>query len=375
MKTILLATTALALAGTAAFAVEDDREHTRVRVDREHHAGGTVIEIRGEDGERTVHMQGDRPDTTLSINGQNIEIRDGHVIIDGEEIETSRHAVIIVDGDEVRVIESADRPHFDGRFERHMADRAEHMARMGEHMEGATFEFDMNGMQDEVMQALEAALAGLEADGDFDMDSDRWTELSDEERAEVHRSMREARDEIRAAMHEMRDEMREAGHEARDAQRHVHIEMRHAARDEARADRDRARVMRWESREDGEDGHRVMRWQSHGDADDAVHVERNVRVERDADGRQRVWVNDEEQTGDDLVTWLNQLQADRLAGGPSEDGERRVRRVIRTGGDADSGEDQRMERRVIVLREADDDAETEDHVERVYEFEFTDEDN
>ena len=395
MKTFLLATAAITLAGTAAWAVDDDERHTRVRF-----AGGpamawnqdgTVIEIRGEDGERTIHMQGGSSDATLNVNGQDIQIRGNSVFIDGQAVETNGAAMIIIDGDEIRVVNDGDMHRFDGQFELHMAERAEDMAWMAADMENFRFDFDAEGIEADVMASLEAALAGLEGEMMSDHDSRRWEEMTEADREEAREAMEEAREEIREAMETMRTEMRDAHRTSEDEMRRVRVEMRHAngeaehaareearmhrdmAREEARAHREEAHAARNEAHAARAEAHaerqHVMRWQSA--ANDSDRVEQSVRVERDENGRRQVWVNDEEQTGDDLVSWLNQLEAERLAGGPAGDTRRVERRVIRL--DSPDGSTREVDlsgRRVIVLRSDDD-----QNGERVFEFVTEDNDD
>lgn len=392
MKTILLATAAVTLAGTAAWALDDDNRHTRVRIagdiitDTLH--PGTVIEIRGEDGERTIHLQGDAPATRLTVNGQTVEIDGDSVMIDGQRVETDGAGVIIVEGDEIRVLGDGDFNRFDGRFARHMAERAEHAARMAEGMQDFSFEFDSEGLRAEVFDSLTAALAELDSETFRNGNSRDWDEMSAAEREEVRAALEDARAEIREAMREMEIEMREARDEGRrvrvevmrdahrDAARAEHDEMRshrdhaRAARDAERAARDEVRAARDEAREAAREArteariarHNVMRWETTGDDD--THREQSIRIERDDDGRRRVWVNGEEQTGDNLIDWLNRIESQRLAGGP--DDSHRERRIVRfLGEDGSSQEVDLTGRQVIVLRSDD-----EDGARRVFEFEF-----
>ena len=390
MKTILLATAAITLAGTAAWAIDDDSRHTRLRVngDRAADAPATMIEIRGEDGERTIHIQGDAPATRLTVNGQTVVIDGDSVMIDGQRVETEGSGVIIVEGDEIQVLRDGDFNRFNGRFARHMAERAEHTARMAEGMHDFRFEFDSEGMRAEVLDSLTAALAGLDSETFRTGNSSDWDDLSEAERQEVNAALEDARAEIREAMREMEVEMREA----RDEGRRVRVELMHEARrDEARAERDEMRshrdharaerdaeraardeirAARNEARELAREArneariarHDVMRWETTGDGD--VHQEQSVRIERYDDGRRQVWVDGEEQTGDSLVDWLNRIEAERLSGGPA--GRHRERRIVRF--DRDDGSSHEVDltgRQVIVLRSDDDDG-----ARRVFEFEF-----
>lgn len=556
MKKFLLAATAVALCATAASAINDDHHETRIRAAVGSHVmmaeGGTVIEIRGEDGERTVHITRDEGESTLRVNGQVVEVRGDTVIVDGQEIEAGDGSVVIIEGDEVRVVDSEFGADFGPGFAMHWAERAEDMARLHVDMARIHEEIDIEGIQAEAMRSMELALAGLE-EGEFsgeiviDLDGARnWDDLSEEERAEIREELEEAREEIRESMREMRREMRrvdeemtEAEREMRDSERerrhamrearHAERAVRHAERDVRRAvrraERDarhaergarhaerEARVMRWHSEDgmdedvdvrvfegedgerrviingeeidmdgdnvfmfdgdhdgehharvmrwhnageigenaeieviEGEDGERrviingeevdmddenvfmfrgqgdseqharVMRWRNAGemdenvevrvfededgnrhviingeevdmdgenvfvldgmhDGDHEVHIRRmhgetyrghdaehgserhagmrreQVRVEQDDDGRRRVWVNDEEQTGDDLIDWLNRIESDRLAGGhETSEGGRRVVRIERR--DGENGEVEIETHRVMVVRE------------------------
>ncbi len=360
MKTFLLATAAVTLAGTAAWALDDDNRHTRIRVAGDsamtQDEGGTVIEIRGEDGERTIHMQRNGSDATLNINGQDIQIRGHQITIDGQEVETEGAAIIIIDGDEIRVVNDGDMHRFDGQFELHMAERAEHHARMAGEMDNFRLEFDTEGLQEEVMASLEAALAGLDDDVMAGLGSHRWGEMTEAERESAQASMQAAREEIREAMRGLRTELREAHRTSGDEMRRVHVEMRHVARDAARASRDEAHAARdaaHAARDEARmDRHHFIIQES--GAHDSERVERSIRVERGEDGRRQVWVNDEEQTGDDLVGWLNQIEADRLAGGPAGEARHVERRIVRLDrGDGSSRDVDLTGRRVIVLHSGD----------------------
>jgi hypothetical protein len=131
--------------------------------------------------------------------------------------------------------------------------------------------------------------------------------------------------------------MRRAAREMAEAER----EMARAERDIARAHRDLARhenrrveVIRRRHGDDAE-GHANVWIERDGDHE-VQFEERDVRIEQDEDGRRRVWINGEEQTGNDLTNWLNQLESERLAGARA-DGERhrRVERVELAGREGD----------------------------------------
>ena len=386
MKTFLLATAAAALAGTAAWALDDDNHLTRVRIAGDPAMAwtqsGTVIEIRGEDGTRTIHIQGDSPHSRLTVNGQTVDITDQGVMIDGQLVETDGTGMIIVDGEQIQVMNDGDFSRFDGQFERHMGERAEHRIHMAEGMHEFRFDFDSEGMRTEVMESLEAALAGLDSENFMAGHSRDWDELSEEEREDVQASIEDAREEIREAMRDMHVEIREARELGESETRRVRVELSHAARDAARADRDEAHARRDEARA-ARDEARSERHEAREEArverrhhehiertvmrDD--RTERNIRVERSDDGRRQVWIDGEEQTGDDLVSWLNQLEAERLAGGLADQPRRHERRIVRFDRqDGSSREADLSGRRVIVLRGGD-----EDGAERVFEFTTRDE--
>jgi len=347
MKRILLAGGAIATLGAAAWAIDDDKQHTRILVSDGHQVfmnaegRGPVVEIRGENGERTIHMERDGRDTTLRIDGQTVEIADGVVTVDGERVEAGADSVIIVGEGDIRVVERNFEMAFDTEFAAHMAERAEHLARMQTELArnfDVEIEFDGEEVQAEVMRSLEQALANLER-GDFHHDSD-WNDLTPEEQAEVREGLREAREEIREAMADVRIELAEVEREMEGERRRVRIELREAERDMARAERDIARAARDADRErrrmeiirrrdeEGaradESRHRALAWRERTERLD-LHENSSVRIEQDDDGRRRVWVDGEEQTGDALIDWLNRLEADRLAGDTERD---RVRRHV-----------------------------------------------
>ena len=434
MKKFMIAASIVALSAATAFSQEDGQELHRDTSDMQMVFISNDGEAASSEGKqvRRIFISRDSldDDETLTINGQEIEIRDGVVFIDGDEIEASdenvfiindheelnfrsddgsRHIVrrmrmggehgdhashmseghrdnhhgnhhVEIDIDEVRgeamqslhaamaqlennsewdVLSDEEKAEVraeidQAREEIHaaMADmnvemhvvrgmrgeqgeamhmHALNMARMGEDMANMRVEIDIDGTHDEAMAALEGALAGLE-DGSYH--SEGWDEMSEEEREEVREELREAREELRDGMLEMREGMREmregmremdreSAHERRvimierRAEMHEHAdEMREAAREMREVERE----MRHVEREEGHEGHRrVMRLHrdSSGNHDmvSSESAEERVRMEEDTQGRRRIWVNGEEQTGDDLTNWLNQIEIDRLAGG------------------------------------------------------------
>lgn len=314
MKRFLMAGAALAVTGATAFALDDDSVgQTRIHVSGGHEAmvvseDGQVVEVRGANGDRTIHVDRDGERSVINVDGQRIEISDGVVMVDGEVVETAPHSVVIIDGDEVRVIEGH-HARMGREFEVHLAERAEHLAQMENHIARMVIDIDGAGIETTVMESLEQALAGL--DDHHVIHSDDWNELSDEERAEVREELESAREEMREAMAEVRREMRGAHAELEGERRRARIEIQRAARDMARAERDvaRARVEVLRGRDDVRHADIERLHQVLGENGAA-----ELRIE-ETDGRQRVWVDGEEQTGDDLVDWLNRLEVDRLAGG------------------------------------------------------------
>lgn len=386
MKRILLAGGAIATLSAAAWAIDDDKQHTRILVSDGNQVfmnaegRGPVVEIRGENGERTIHMERDGRDTTLRIDGQTVEIADGVVTVDGERIEAGADSVIIVGEGDIRVIERDFEMSFDTEFAAHMAERAEHLARMQAELHrnfDVEFAFSGEDIQADVMRSLEETLAHLER-GDFHHDSD-WDDLTPEEQAQVREALREAREEVREAMADVRIELAEVEREMEGERRRMRVELREverdmaqAQRDMARAERDIARAARDAVREErrhieihrrreheaarGEERrHRALAWRERAERLD-LHENSSVRIEQDGDGRRRVWVDGEEQTGDALIDWLNRLEADRLAG-DTDRVRRHVERLHLEGGrehrviESDDGE------RVVILefRSEDDD--------------------
>ncbi len=341
MRKFLMAGIALAVTGATAYAVDDDHDRqTRIHVAGDSHAtfvgdDGQIVEVRGAGGDRTIHIDRDGERSVINVDGQEIEIVDGEVRIDGQVVDVEHDGVVVIDGLNVRVIEG-NHARMGRTFELHMAERAEHLAEMENHIARMVIDLDAEGIEAGVMASLELALAGL--DSERIVDTDDWDDLTPEERAEVRAEIREAREEIREAMHEVRRDMREAHAEMEGARRMARIEVRRAARDMARAERDIARAERDMARVRADDERRrahveILRSDEHArhaDVERLHQVLRNneandIRIE-DEDGRRRVWIDGEEQTGDDLVDWLNRLEVDRLEG--RHDG-RRIEREMR----------------------------------------------
>lgn len=324
MKKYLLAGAALVLTGATAFALDDDRDmRTRVHVSSNATATlageqGVIVEVRGADGDRTIHIDGDGRNSVLEIDGQRVEIEGNTVRVDGETVDVAGDGIVVIDGTDIRVVTGQSGRHH-REIELHMAEQAADLADMERHLSSMVIDLDVEGLQGTVQHSLELALAGLD-EGRIES-SDDWDELSEEEKAEVREEIRQARDELREAMREMRVEFRAAGADMAREQRVARVEIERAHREIARAERDlaranvelrRAEVIRHHVGVDRISGevervNRVLRETGAGD----------VRIE-ETDGRRRVWIDDEEQTGDDLVDWLNRLEIDRLSGQPGE---------------------------------------------------------
>ena len=377
MKRFLLAGAAIVTLGAAASAMDDDKQHTRIHVQDGHsvvmggEGHGPIVELRGENGERTVHMERDGETTTIRINGQVVEIADGAVTVDGQRVEVGRDGMVIVDGGEIRVVENDFDVEFDAEFAAHMAERSEHLARMHEDFaENFVFEFDAEGLEADIMRSLEDTLADLE-DRDFHHSySGDWEELSPEEREEVRESLADAREEVRAAMDEVRREMAELERDMAGERRRVRVELRNARREMARAEREVARAEREAARErrhveirrrdadaQAADTARHHVWVHRDRLADDAH--RSVRIEEDDDGRRRVWIDGEEQTGDELVDWLNRLETDRLAGA-SEDRVRRHVERLRIEGDRDRRLVESEDGNRVVILEFEEDRDEDD---------------
>ncbi|MBR9826027.1 MAG: hypothetical protein GYB36_09530 [Alphaproteobacteria bacterium] len=319
MKTFLLGGVAALAVGVAAFAADGDADRTRIHLaagSQIHMSDGhgTVVEVRGSEGSRTVHIANSSDESRLEINGRVIEIDGGEVIVDGEEVANGYGTMVIVDGDDVQVIESDSHAGFEARHFAHMTERAEHAARMGEELARHTMiNIDLEGLEEDIMSTLAEAFEDLPDDleGHYYNDGRRWDDLSPREQEEVREALEEAREEIQQAMRDVRIEIREA---ARDAEAARHVEVR-VARDMARAEREIARAERDAERaaRHAERDHRRREIRERYEYESDRDVD-TLRIETE-DGRRRIWVNGEEQTGDDLTEWLNRLESGRLEGG------------------------------------------------------------
>jgi hypothetical protein len=340
MKKFLMAGVALAMTGAAAYALDDDHvRQTRIHVTSDSHAtfvggDGQIVEIRGADGDRTIHIDRDGEESIIEIDGQRIEIANGAVRVDGQLVDVANDGVVVIDGMDIRVIEG-NHARMGREIQLHMAERVEHLAEMENHVVRMVIDMNVEGIEEGVMQSLELALSGL--DENRIVHSDDWDDLTPEEQEEVRAELREAREEIREAMSETRRELREAHVEMEGARRMARIEIERATRDMARAERDMARARVEVLRGDGERQRarveilRADEAARHADVDRMRHILRDsdtgsIRIEDD-DGRRRVWIDGEEQTGDDLVDWLNRLETDRLEG--RQEGRHEGRRVER----------------------------------------------
>ncbi len=327
MKKVLLGSAAALLIGVGAYALDDDRHQTRIHLAHGSQiqlgdGEGTIVEIRGADGDRTVHISNSGDESILEINGQVIEIDDGMVVIDGEEIVSGRGSFVIVDGDEIRVVDGDVQTSFNARHMAHIAERAEHAARLGEHISrDVIIDLDLAGLEEDIMSTLHEIFNDLPEDleGAYYDGGRSWDDLSDEEREEVREAMNEAREEIREAMADVRIELRDAARDIEHERRvHIHVEreMEIAEREMARAEREIERAERELERADRHREYRFeMRREFYEHEDMPAGDVETLRIETDDAGRRRVWVNGEEQVGDDLTDWLNRLESGRLEGG------------------------------------------------------------
>lgn len=344
MKKLLLASAAALLAGTSAIALDG--------------VANPVVEIRGDDGARTLHISDGATNTRINIGGQTVEIHDGTVIVDRERFELDGANYVVIDGDEVQLVEGREHGYrfefssdhhalvermtglaenlnytvvtdFDHDFEfdhEEMLELAEELSNMETHF--AAFEHvNFEEIHADAMRSMEEALANLD-EGNVRVDGRDWDELSDEEKEEVREELREAREEMREEMREMRDAERERERALRMARREMERAHSRAERDARRERHAERRAHAEEMREHAEErrAHAEER-RAHAERM-RIEVERardvirqragdnaSIRVIEDDDGNRRVWVNGEEQTGDDLTDWLNELEADRLEGG------------------------------------------------------------
>lgn len=342
MKPLLFSASILALSACAATSADEPRAHSahEVHVLRTaamaHDGDHRVVEIIGDEGERTVHVTSGGGTSVITVDDQRIEIIDGAVIVDGErhEFENGR---IVIEAGEVRISEGFGPRH---AFAWHTGPDNEHvrieMARAMAEVERAMSEIDSIDWvaHEDALAAAFAEIENMEIDID-DPDADTWItrdgervrfgDLPAEEQEEIREDITEARVSAREALAEAREEL----HEARAEGRHARIEAR-IARDEARrASREARHAMRWQFRD-------------MGDA-------QNIRVES-RDGTTRVWLDDRELEGAELDEFLAEMEArnERFAelhfeGEPNvmvfrgEDGEtdviRRGRIVIERDGD------------------------------------------
>jgi hypothetical protein len=368
MKKFLLAASIAAISAVTAHAALAGDGHTRIRADEDTQIflgdSGDVLEIRGQLSDRTIDIERDGNNRFIRSNGAEIVIRGERVFVNGEELDSSGHNVIILDGDNVHIEQGDNADHVIYREERaehearrrvHRADRmiarAERQAhRHHESSDHVTFqswddlseeereqvredlanahadvrramvdvanverelvrefhdgshvyEFEFGDIEAHVVESLEMALSGLN-ERDI-MDSDDWADLSEEEQAEVLEELAEAREEIRMAMSEVRIEMENARGEMEEGHHRMRIEMRDVARDSARAERDLARAARDLARAERHRDREERRRVRHEWREGEVeHFSSNVRVERDDDGEVHVWINGEEQEAGEHV--------------------------------------------------------------------------
>jgi len=370
MKKFLLASAAALLAGTSAIAL-DGAANPVVEVrgsdgSQTLHISDGATDTRIRIGGQTVEIH----DGVVIVDGERIELGDAeYVVIDGDDVRVvegsgrgfymefaNHHAMATHMAGLAENLNHTIVASFDGDFEfdfdhAEFAEMAEELAEMEIHL-GELETMNFEAVHADALRSMEEALANLD-EGHVTVDGRDWDELSDEEKEEVREELREAREEMRLEFREMREEMREASREMRHAERERERALRHTRREVERARHRADREHRRESEEERRERHEDMRERAeerrahieerraHAEERRAhaeerreqarrmrVHAERarnvirerfgddaSVRIEEDGDGNRRVWVDGEEQTGDDLTNWLNQLEADRLDGG------------------------------------------------------------
>lgn len=336
IKTVLLGGAAALAMGVAAFAFDgEDRTRVQLAQGSQMHLSdghGTVVEVRSSEGHRTVHITASDSESRIEIDGMVIEIEDGEVLVDGDEVAQGPGAVVVVDGTEVLVARQGYHHRYDAHELAYTLEHAERAALMGQRIaHNALADVDFESLEEDIMARLEAAFASLPDDLEshaYD-DGRRWEDLSPREQREVREALTEAREDLREAMRDVRHDLREIRHEnhrtewdlervernreralAR-AERDMERAAERAERDAERAERDAEREeRRWEREQaNSENRNNLARYRSENrDVD-------SLRIETDDNGRRRIWVNGEEQTGDDLTEWLNRLESGRLDGG------------------------------------------------------------
>jgi hypothetical protein len=357
MKKFLLASAAaMSFAGVSCATTADDNHSVHISGDGDHHS---------------IHVSSEGGDSTITVNGQTIEVRDGAVFIDGERHEMDEGNVVVVDGTNIHINDHGGR-HFswssdsDGNFA--MGDVEGEVARALAMVERLDFEA-LAETQGATREALEAALADLDVEWD-ELEGERVVivngerrEMTDEEREEIREALAEARIDIREAMRDVHIEMREV----RDAARGQRVEVRRIRRDAERHARDAERHA-------GRHAERAERLR------ERIHAEgaNSVRFESE-NGEQRVWVDDRELEGEERTEWLNRMELGRLDGGEddeahayffSDDDQSGQNVFVIEGDDGETRELTFRSGSRIVIDIDEDDADGEA---RVYEFEFGDE--
>lgn len=303
MKALFFSASALALSACAATGADEPRAEFRDREIRVVSSGGhhfigdgsRVVEVIGEDGDRTVHVTSGDGTSVVTVDGRRIEITGDAVIVDGERHEFGGGRVVI-EGDDVRITEG---------FGPHRA-FAWHMGPDGEDIRAevaiamAEVERAMAGIdgidwaeRDEALAEAFAEIENMEIDID-EPDADTWVhrdgervrfgDLSPEEQEEIREEIAEARVAAREALREARDEMRLA----RDEERRVRVEVRQAREEARRAGREARDALRWHFRDAGEG--------------------QEIRIERE-NGTTRVWRDGEELEGEELESFLDRMES------------------------------------------------------------------
>ena len=275
MKKLLLASATLLASTAAACATTADNDHH--------------VRIIGNDEHQSIHIESNNGDAVIHLDGQEIEVRNGVVFIDGERHEMGSGNVIVIDGDDIRVGEDGNvrfswSSDSDGDVDIRVIE-AHRMREMA--LAEVARHHDIRREAHETSRAaMQDALAGLEMDFE-EVDGQRWViedgerrEMTDGEREQVREALRSARSEIREAMRNVRDEMRNVRIDVRRAEHDIERHTAHAA---------------------------ILRERLLGGGASSIRIE-------DEDGNRRVWIDDNELEGEELSEWFGRMEGSDLEG-------------------------------------------------------------
>jgi len=290
LLTLSVAGSALIAAGctTAAMANDDIAIHENIEV---------IVHNQHDDGQSVI------------INGVNIEIVDGDVIINGDAIETTADGLVIISGDHANVIHSDDHH----RNSAVWISNDEHTMRMAE-VEASLEHLDnLQIVIDEVhSQEMANALAVVEREmGELRgrrmvIINGEERELTDEEREEIRVTLAETRLELSESMRDVDIDMHEVHGDREEMLRVMRIELQNAEQDLDEAQLEVRRT------------HRIVRNNQEMQEGIALELrERGIHRLRlvTEDNDTRVWVDGEELEGEARIDWLNRLEIERLEGG------------------------------------------------------------